>query len=76
MFFKMWVFLVITGCGKKKRNVKFLIFCAEVVVCGRLLIVSVSLMVVCSRLLLACGGLWSLSVLVASFDNSEGDLFY
>ena len=40
------------------------------------MVVYLGFVVICGRLLLACGGLWSLSVLVASFDNSEGDLFY
>ena len=59
MFFKTGVFLVITACWKKKRNVRFLDRCAGVAVCGRLLVVSVPLMLVCSRL-------WSLPVLVST----------
>ena len=54
-FFKIVVFLVITGYGKEKRNVRFLIWCTGVAVCGRLLVVSVRLLVVCSRLLVVCG---------------------
>ena len=60
MFFKIRVFLVITGYRKKKRNVRFLVWCAGVVVCGRLLVVS--LLVVFSRLLVVCGRLWWFAV--------------
>ena len=78
----MWMFLVITGCRKKKRNVRFLVLCAWVAVCGCLLVISVCLLVVCSRLLgigggflpfagglwSFVGGLWSF-VVVACFSN-------
>ena len=64
MFFKIRVFLVITRCGKKKRNMRLLVWCAGVAVYGCLLVVSVCLLVVCSRLLVVsvrflavCGGL-------------------
>ena len=69
MFFKIGVFLVINGCGKKKRNVRFLVWCAGMVVCGCLLIVSGGLLVVCDRLLsllVVCGRLWSLPVLITT----------
>ena len=59
MFFKIGVFLVITGCEKKKQNFRILVWCARVAVCGRLLVVSVRLLVVYSRLFVICGGLWS-----------------
>ena len=62
MFFEIGVFFVITGWGKKKQNVRFLISCAGVAVCGRLLVDSVRLLVVCSRILLVCGRLWSFVV--------------
>ena len=61
---KIEVFLVITGCGKKKRNVRFLVWWEGVAVCGPLLVVSVRLLVV--GLLVVCGGLWSLPVLVTT----------
>ena len=54
-FFKIRVFLAISGCGKKKRNVRFLVWCVGVAVCGHLLVVSVRLLVVCSCLLVVCG---------------------
>ena len=41
------------------RNVKFLVWCAGVAVCGRLLVAGVRLLVVCSRMLVVCGSLWS-----------------
>ena len=58
IFFKIGVFFVITGCGKKKWNVRFLVWCAGVAVCDRLVVVSVRLLVVCSRLLVVFGRLW------------------
>ena len=64
MSFKIRVVLVITGCEKKKQNVSFLVWCASVVICGRLLVicgrllvVGGRLLVVCSRLLVVCGHL-------------------
>ena len=70
MFLKIGVFLVINGCGKKKRNVRFLVWCAGMVVCGCLLVVSGGLLVVCDRLWSFAGGLWSFMV-VACFNNHE-----
>ena len=62
MFFKIEVFLVITGCRKKKQNIRFLVWCAGVVICGCLLVVTIRLLVVCSRLWLFAGGLrWFVS---------------
>ena len=55
MVFKIGMFLVITGCKKKKRNVRFSVWCTGVVFCGRLLVVSVRLLVVCSSLFVFCG---------------------
>ena len=69
MFFKIGVFLVITGWGEKKQNVRFLISCAGVAVCGRLLVVSVCLLLICSRILLVCGHLWSFVVVCWWFVN-------
>ena len=84
LLFRIWVFLVITGCAKKKWNVKFLVWCAGVDVCGRLLVVVVRFLVVCShllvvcnlfwsfagRLLMVCGRLWSF-VVVTCFSNFD-----
>ena len=57
MFFKIMVFLVISQCQKRKRNVRFLAWCAGVATCVYLLVVSVHLLVVCSLLLVVCGSL-------------------
>ena len=59
MFLKIGVFLGITGCGKKKRNVRFLVWFAGVAVCGCLLVVSFSLLVVYNLFLVLCSRLWS-----------------
>ena len=58
MFFKIEVFLVITT---------FLVWCAGVAVCRRLLVVSIGLLAVCSRLLVVYGRLWLLAVGLWSF---------
>ena len=60
------MFLVISECGKKKWNVRLFVWCAGIAVYGRLLVVSVRLLIVCSLcgdLLVVYGRLWSLSVL-------------
>ena len=67
MFFKSEVFHVITGCGKKKRNFGFLVWCAGWPFVVVLLAVRVRLLVVCGlcscflvfcgRLLVVCGRL-------------------
>ena len=59
IFFKIEVFLVITGCRKKKQNVRFSVWCAGVVICGCLLVVTIRLLVVCSRLWLFAGSYYS-----------------
>ena len=55
MFYKTRIVLVITRCGKRKQNVSFLVWCARVAVCSRLLVVCGHLLVACSRLLIVCG---------------------
>ena len=67
MFFKIGVFLVITGCKRKKRNVRFLIWSPGVTVCSRLVVVSVCLLVVRSLLLVVCGHIWSFASGLWSF---------
>ena len=57
MFFKIEMVLVITGCGKKKRNVSVLVWCGGVDVCSRLLVICGPLLVVCGCLLVVCGRL-------------------
>ena len=66
MLFKIRVFLIITGYWKKTRNVRFLVSCAGLAVCGHLLVVSVPLLVVCGRFLVACGHLWLFGVVLWS----------
>ena len=66
IFFKIRVFFVITGCGKKKWNVRFLVWCVGVAVCDRLVLVSVRLLVVCSRLW------WFLVVCVRCLFKKQG----
>ena len=89
MFFKIRMVLVIASCGKKKYNVRFLVWCARVavcncllvlsgrllVVCGRFLVVCSSLLVVCSCLLIVWGGLWSFAVGLWWFVLVCGDLW-
>ena len=58
MFFKIEVFLVITT---------FLVWCAGMAVCRRLLVVSIGLLAVCSRLLVVYGRLWLFAVGFWSF---------
>ena len=81
MFFEIRLVLVITRCGKKKRNVSFLFWCARLTFCGRLGRVCVRLLEVCVSLPLVCGhlrsfigrlwsfagGLWSLAGVLWSF---------
>ena len=79
-FFKIEVSLVITGCRKKKQNIRFSVWCAGVAICGCLLVVTIRLLVVCSRLscllvvcgslLVVCGCLWWF-VVVFCFSNCE-----
>ena len=69
IFFKIEVFHVITVCEKKKRNVRFGVWCAGVAICGPLLwfvFVCWWFVVVCGGLLVVCGHLWSLPVLVTT----------
>ena len=74
--FRTGVFLVITGCGKKKRNVRFLVRCAglavcccwSLVVCGSLWLFASGLLLVCWWFAVVCGGLW-LFLPVACFSN-------
>ena len=68
MFFKIGVVLVIIRCGKKKQNVRFLVF-------GCLLIVSVRLLVVCSRMLVICGRFWLVAGRLWSFMVACGRFF-
>ena len=77
MFFKIEVFLVITGCRKKKQNIRFSVWCAGVAICVCLLVVTIRLLVVRSRLwlfagglLVVCGCLWWFAV-VSCFSNCE-----
>ena len=58
---------VLTGCWKKKQNIRFLVWCAGVTVCGRLLIVNVRLLLVCGRLLVVWDRMWSLVGSLLSF---------
>ena len=89
MFFKIGIVLVIASFGKKKYNVRFLVWCARVavcncllvvsgrllVVCGRFLVVCSSLLVVCGCLLIVCGGLWSFAFGLWWFVPVCGDLW-
>ena len=81
IFFEIRLVLVITRCGKKKRNASFLFWCARLTVCGRLGIVRVRLLEVCVSLPVVCGhlrsfigslwsfagGLWSFAGVLWSF---------
>ena len=58
---------VLTGCWKKKQNIRFLVWCAGVTVCGLLLKVNVRLLLVCGCLLVVWGHMWSLVGSLLSF---------
>ena len=76
MFLKIGVFLGIIGCGKKKRNVRFLVLCTGVAGCGCLLVVSFSLLVVCSLFFFVlCSRLWSFAGVFRCFVVLCGGLW-
>ena len=68
-FLLLLLVLVITGCGKKKENVSFLVWYTRVVGCGRLRIVCVRLLEFCVSLPVVCGRLWQFTGSLWSFSD-------